>query len=162
MKIGEIIKSSVAFSDSKAAVLNIVYTEKLLSDRISALLKPFDLSTEQFNVLRILRGQKGSPASMNLIQERMLAKTSNTTRLVDKLLGKELVERKLCPDNRRMVEVTITASGLELLGKAEKGIEAFENSFAQTLSAQDLILLNRLLEIFRDGISSDYPNSKNL
>lgn len=162
MKIGEIIKSSVAFSDSKAAVLNIVYTEKLLSDRISALLKPFDLSTEQFNVLRILRGQKGSPASMNLIQERMLAKTSNTTRLVDKLLGKELVERKLCPDNRRMVEVTITASGLELLGKAEKGIEAFENSFAQTLPAQDLILLNRLLELFRDGISSDYPNSKNL
>ena len=75
---------------SKKTVLNILYTQNCISDQFYEILKPFDISAEQFNVLRILRGQKGSPANMCLIQERMLAKTSNTTRLVDKLLLKDL------------------------------------------------------------------------
>ena len=65
--------------------------------------------------MRILRGQKGCPANMCVIQERMLAKTSNTTRLVDKLLLKEFVTREVCPDNRRKIEVSITQKGLNVL-----------------------------------------------
>ncbi|RYG33399.1 MAG: MarR family transcriptional regulator [Chitinophagaceae bacterium] len=154
MKINEIIKSGKVYSESKAAVLNIVYTEQLLSDRISALLKPYDISTEQFNVLRILRGQKGSASSMNLIQERMLAKTSNTTRLVDKLLAKKLVTRKICPANRRMVEVYITDAGLHLLDKADHNIENFEDSFSHAIESGELAQLNHLLEKFRDAIDN--------
>ena len=72
------------------------------------IMKPYDLSGEQYNVLRILRGQKGCPANMCIIQERMLAKNSNTTRLIDKLLLKDFVTREVCPDNRRKIEVLIT------------------------------------------------------
>ena len=91
MKIEDAIKSTVIMENSKKAVLNIIYTQNVINEHFNEILKPFDLSGEQFNVLRILRGQKGCPANMCVIQERMLAKTSNTTRLVDKLLLKELV-----------------------------------------------------------------------
>ena len=91
MKIEEIIKSTVPLEISKKIILNIAYTQNVLGDTFNEIVKPFDISSEQYNVLRILRGQKGNPANMCLIQERMIAKTSNTTRLVDKLLLKDLV-----------------------------------------------------------------------
>ena len=101
MKIEEIIKSTVPMDNSKKIILNVLYTQNVITDNFNELLKPYDLSGEQYNVLRILRGQKGNPANMCVIQERMLAKTSNTTRLVDKLLLKDFVTRKVCPENRR-------------------------------------------------------------
>lgn len=150
MKIEDIIKSSIPLSASKRAVLNLTYTQKLLSDQIQGILKPYDISSEQFNVLRILRGQKGNPANMNLIQERMIAKTSNTTRLVDKLLAKELVTRKVCPANRRKIEVGITQKGLGLLLELDPLIESHEASLMRHLSAEELETLNRLLDKLRD------------
>ena len=88
MKVEELIKSTVTLSSAKKVLLNIMFVEMIINDHFSEILKPFDLSPEQYNVLRILRGQKGNPANMCMIQERMIAKTSNTTRLVDKLLLK--------------------------------------------------------------------------
>ncbi len=114
------------------------------------ILKPFDLSPEQFNVLRILRGQKGKPANMSMIQERMIAKTSNTTRLVDKLLLKELVLREVCPNNRRKMEITITEKGLELLLQLDPLVEAHERAFSKNLTVEELEVLNELLEKFRN------------
>lgn len=93
----------------KKTVINILYTQNVVHDKFNEILKPFELSVEQFNVLRILRGQNGNPANMCLIQERMIAKTSNTTRIVDKLLAKQLVTREICPQNRRKMDVHITA-----------------------------------------------------
>lgn len=149
MKIEDVIKSSIPMSASKRAVLNLMYTQKLLSDQVQGILKPFDISSEQFNVLRILRGQKGNPANMNLIQERMIAKTSNTTRLVDKLLAKELVTRKVCPANRRKIEVGITQKGLGLLLELDPLVESHEMSLMGHLSTQELETLNRLLDKLR-------------
>jgi DNA-binding MarR family transcriptional regulator len=108
MKIEDEIKSSIALKLETKIVLNVLHTQNLINEKFNIVLKPYDLSGEQYNVLRILRGQKGNPANMNMIQERMVAKTSNTTRLVDKLLLKELVTRNVCPENRRKIEVTIT------------------------------------------------------
>ena len=150
MTIEEIIKSTSPLALPKKTVLNIMYTQNILSEKFSELLKPFETSTEQFNVLRILRGQKGKPANMCLIQERMLAKTSNTTRLVDKLLIKELVTRDICPDNRRKMEVMITKKGLTLLHVIDPKVEAHENHFASHLNQEELELLNALLEKFRN------------
>lgn len=150
MTIEEIIKSTAPLALPKKTVLNIMYTQNIVSEKFSELLKPFDISTEQFNVLRILRGQKGKPANMCLIQERMLAKTSNTTRLVDKLLIKELVTRDICPDNRRKMEVMITKKGLTLLNVIDPKVEAHENHFASHLNQEELELLNALLEKFRN------------
>ena len=96
MKIEDIIKSNNAIAIEKKTLLNIMYSQNVISEKFNEVLKPFDLSAEQFNVLRILRGQNGKAVNMCMIQERMIAKTSNTTRLVDKLLLKEFVTREIC------------------------------------------------------------------
>jgi len=150
MKIEEVIKSNVELDHSKKAVLNIIYTQNVLSDHFNELLKPYDLSSEQYNVLRILRGQKGCPANMCVIQERMLAKTSNTTRLVDKLLLKEFVTREVCPDNRRKIEVTITQKGLDVLKELDPKVTEHEESFSKNLNADEIVLLDHLLEKYRN------------
>ena len=87
---------------------------------------------------------------MSMIQERMIAKTSNTTRLVDKLLLKELVLREICPINRRKMEITITEKGLQLLLQLDPSVEAHERSFSKNLTVEELELLNELLEKFRN------------
>ena len=149
MKIEEIIKSNSPLSIEKRTVLNIMFTQNVIADAFNEILKSFDLSVEQFNVLRILRGQKGKPANMCVIQERMIAKTSNTTRLVDKLLLKGLVNREVCEQNRRKMEITITEKGLKLLAELDPKIEAHEALFAHNLSSEELENLNDLLEKYR-------------
>jgi DNA-binding MarR family transcriptional regulator len=149
MTIEEVIKSTVKMDNSKKVILNIMYTQNVIQDHFNELIKPYDLSVEQYNVLRILRGQKGNPANMCVIQERMLAKTSNTTRLVDKLLLKDFVTRNVCPDNRRKIEVLITQKGLDILQELDPKVNEHEREFAENLSPQDLELLNQLLEKYR-------------
>ena len=149
MRIEEIIKSKPPIEIEKKTLLNIMYSQNVISEKFSDLLKPYDLSAEQFNVLRILRGQNGKAVNMCTIQERMIAKTSNTTRLVDKLLSKELVTREICSENRRKMEVTITQKGLELLQKLDMLVINHEKSFASNLTTSELENLNELLEKYR-------------
>lgn len=149
MKIEDIIKSTKALSLGKRTVLNILYTQNLVSEKFAEVLKPYELSSEQYNVLRILRGQKAKPTNMCVIQERMLAKTSNTTRLVDKLLLKDLVTREVCPDNRRKMEVTITLKGMDLLEELDPKVEQHEAAFSENLTTDELEQLNDLLEKYR-------------
>jgi len=148
MKIEEIIKSP-NMPLSKQVLMNLLYTGNLVSEKVQEVIKGYDLSQEQFNVLRILRGQKGNPANMHVIQERMIAKTSNTTRLVDKLLLKDLVSRTVCPGNRRKMEVKITQKGLDLLSELDPAVEAAEQAFAQNLNDTEIHQLIALLEKYR-------------
>jgi DNA-binding MarR family transcriptional regulator len=150
MKIEEVIKSTIDLDNSKKIMLNILYTQNVIADQLNDILKPYDLSGEQYNVLRILRGQKGNPANMCVIQERMIAKTSNTTRLVDKLLLKNLVTRNVCSENRRKIEVLITQKGLDILKELGPKIEGYEHSFSKKLNTQELEQLNQLLEKYRN------------
>lgn len=150
MKIEEVIQSNVALMDTKKVILNIFYTQNVINDKFNEILKPYDLSGEQYNVLRILRGQKGTPANMCIIQERMLAKNSNTTRLIDKLLLKDFVTREVCPHNRRKIEVLITAKGLAVLLELDPKVEQHEHYFADNLNTQELENLNNLLEKYRN------------
>ena len=149
MKIEEIIKSNITMSDSKKVILNLMYTQNVVGDKFGELLKPYDLSGEQYNVLRILRGRKGIPANMCVIQERMIAKNSNTTRLIDKLLLKELVTRAVCPENRRKMEILITAKGLTILDQLDPKVTAYEDLFASNLTVDEVLQLNNLLEKYR-------------
>ena len=150
MTIEEEIKSTVELSLAKKVLLNLSFTRNVVSDKFLEILKPFDLSGEQYNVLRILRGQKGKPANMSVIQERMISKNSNTTRLVDKLLLKELVIRNICPTNKRKMEITITEKGLEVLEKLDPIVVEHENIFANNLTTEELEQLNYLLEKYRN------------
>jgi DNA-binding MarR family transcriptional regulator len=147
-KIEEAIKQA-EFKDSyNKVVVNLLYTHSYLVSFQTAVLKPMDLSPEQYNVLRILRGQQGKPATIAAIQERMLNNMSNASRLVDKLKAKELVKREECPLNRRQVDVVITEKGLALLELLEPQINAI-NKKAIHLEDQELDLLNRLLDKLR-------------
>lgn len=149
MKIEEVIKTNINLGDSKKIILNIIYTQNVIGDKFNEIIKPYDLSSEQYNVLRILRGQKGSPANMCIIQERMLSKNSNTTRLIDKLLLKGFVTREVCPENRRKIEVLITNKGLELLKILDPKIMEYEDLFASNLSSSEKEQLITLLEKYR-------------
>jgi DNA-binding MarR family transcriptional regulator len=150
MKIEDILKSTVPMDNSKKIILNVLYTQNIITENFNEILKPHDISGEQYNVLRILRGQKGNPANMWTIQERMLAKTSNTTRLVDKLLLKELVTRKVCPENRRKIEVLITPKGLEVLEELDPKVIAHDQYFSKNLNSEEIDQLNHLLEKYRN------------
>lgn len=149
MKIEDVIKSTVPLDASKKVILNFTYTQNVIGDKFHEILKPYDISREQYNVLRILRGQKGCPANMCIIQERMLAKSSNTTRLIDKLLLKDFVTREVCPDNRRKIEVLITKKGLDILTELDPIVVEHEQLFANNLTQKELEQLNTLLEKYR-------------
>ncbi|MFV8224796.1 MarR family winged helix-turn-helix transcriptional regulator [Christiangramia aquimixticola] len=148
MKIETLLKTNSDLALSKKLVLNIIVTANHISEKVQEAIKPFGISTPQFNVLRILRGQKGKPANLSTIQERMVSKMSNTTRLVDKLVEKGLSERITCPSNRRKVEIRITEDGLNLLSELDPIIENIENSFINKLNEKEIetliIKLNEL------------------
>ncbi|MGY3792799.1 MarR family winged helix-turn-helix transcriptional regulator [Aquimarina sp. 433] len=149
MNIEDIIKTNASLPLSKKAVINLFYTNSIINDQIHAVLKPFDISIQQFNVLRILKGQKGKPSNLSTIQERMVSKMSNTTRLVDKLISKGYVNRTICPSNRRKVEITITPLGIGFLDQTSIAVEGLEQKITSNLTEQELITFNRLLNKLR-------------
>src|SRR4051812_29759437 len=103
MKLEDEIKQKNFTSIYHKVNINILFTASWLSTQTARILKPYSITPQQYNVLRILRGQNANPASVGLIQERMLDKSSNASRLVDKLLEKKLIDRKTCPEDRRQV-----------------------------------------------------------
>lgn len=149
MNIEQEIKSTVKLSITKKVMLNLTFTRNYVGDKFTELLKPYDVSSEQYNVLRILRGQKGNPLNMQDIQERMVTKNSNTTRLIDKLLLKEMVIRNTCPNNRRKIEVQITEEGLKTLSELDPIIEKHDLILTEKLTNEELETLNTLLEKIR-------------
>ena len=149
MKIEELLKTNNKLPESRKLVLNIIVTANYVTERLAEALKPFDISNQQFNVLRILRGQKGKPANLSTIQERMVSKMSNTTRLVDKLVVKNLCERIICPSNRRKVEIRITDEGLKLLEKIDPVIDSVENDIAEKINEKEILSLNTKLNELR-------------
>ena len=134
---------------ARSLVVESMRLGQFMSDEISCALHPYGLSIQQFNVLRILRGCKQKPASLQYITSRMIHKTSNTTRIVDRLLEKKLVERKPCAENRRMVEINITKGGLKVLTIIDPVIDKKENEVASRLSEKELAtLLNHYKKLF--------------
>ena len=111
---------------AKNTVVGILKAGSKVEEHIGEVLKTFDISLQQFNVLRILRGRKGIPANLQTVQKRMIHKMSNTTRLVDKLILKKLVVRKTCKENRRKIEITITDKGLDVLSNLDNKIQKTE------------------------------------
>jgi DNA-binding MarR family transcriptional regulator len=115
MRIEEEIKQSRFKNANEKAVINILYTNNWLNHQLYRFYGLYDISSQQFNVLRILRGLNDKPASISLLNERMLDKMSNVSRLVDKLIAKGLVIRQVCETDRRQVDVVITQKGLTIV-----------------------------------------------
>lgn len=127
-------------------IIKLIKSGASISDHLTQAIKKGGVSLPQFNVLRILRGQKGEPANLSTVQERMVNKMSNTSRLVDKLIEKDLVERKICEENRRKIELFITSKGLSLLKKLDPLIDNEEEKMTQNLTVKDRNQLMALLE----------------
>ena len=148
MKIEEAIKQPKFKDEFEKADINIIFTSNWMHNQLHGLLKPYDVSQQQFNILRILRGQKRKPAPLKLLTERMMDKVSNTSRLVDKMLKKELLERNICLDNRRQVEILLTKKGLKVCNEISTIIEKVRKD-SQKISKKEAIELNRILDKIR-------------
>lgn len=148
MGISEDLKQSKFNTLTGKAVVNIIYTGNWMMQQTHDLLKPFGLTPQQYNVLRILRGQQNNPITVLGITERMLDKMSNASRLVDKLLEKKLVLRRECPQDRRAVDVIILPAGLTLLEKIDQIQLEWEKNF-QGIDQEKMDTLNELLDEFR-------------
>ncbi len=150
MNIEKAIKQAKPFrTEFLRAHINIIFTASWLQNRVHQILKPFGITPQQFNLLRILKGSSPNPCSVKDLIERMLDKTSNASRLVDKLLEKKLVERKVCPNDRRQVEIFITHEGLLMLEEASLELEKSIEATFRNLSNADAELLNDLLDKVR-------------
>ncbi|HET8838085.1 MAG TPA: MarR family transcriptional regulator [Flavobacteriaceae bacterium] len=150
MNIEYFLKINKEIPVSLKAILNILVLSGKLKREINELLNRFGISEPQFNVLRILRGQN-QPADLKTIQIRMVHKTSNTTRLVDKLLEKKLVKRNIPKENRRKVEISITSAGLELLSTVDPEFDKLQHTLVANLSQNEVQELNRILEKMNDS-----------
>lgn len=148
MNVEDIIKTNRAIPIESRTLIHISLVENKINEIMAQAIKPFGISIQQFNVLRILRGQKGKPANLSTLNERMVTKMSNTTRLVDKLILKGYVNRMVCPSNRRKVEINITPLGESELLKIDDVIMAAEKEIVRNLSGKDLSELNHLLDKF--------------
>jgi DNA-binding MarR family transcriptional regulator len=126
-------------------IYEIIRTGHWITDSVSKKLKEFDIYEPQFNVLRILRGAKGKPVSVSTILESMVQRSSNVTRIVDKLEAKDLVERTLSAEDRRKMDIIITKEGLELLKKLDKKVADFHKPMMNNLSDEELDTLKQLI-----------------
>ena len=133
---------------SKSVIISLLKTNTFVVDTLSNILKPYKISLQQFNVLRILRGQKGNPSNLSTVQEKMINRMSNTTRIIDKLVKKNYVSRSICKENRRKIELLITSKGLEILGKIDLIFEKEESKLTDKLSPEEhdeiLTLFNKI------------------
>lgn len=141
MTIEEIIKAN--FKDEfHKAIVNIRFTSNWIGNHYQQQLDPYGITLPQFNILRILRGAS-EKLSIRIVKERMIEKSPNTTRLIDKMIEKKLVSRTRCKEDRRVVFVKITDLGLELLEKLDR--EFTDISVRDFLSQEEVMELNRLL-----------------
>ena len=117
---------------AKNTVVGLLKAGNKAEEHLNSTLKAFEISLQQFNVLRILRGRKGKAANLNTVQKRMIHKMSNTSRLIDKLIEKKLVERDICVENRRKIEIFITKKGLQVLEDLDFKIQKTEAEMLKT------------------------------
>jgi len=148
MNVENIIQTTNEIPLHKRTIIHLSLVMNKVDEEVSTCLKPYEISIQQFNVLSILRGQKGNPANLSTINERMVSKMSNTTRLVDKLILKGFANRTVCEKNRRKVEISITKSGLIFLNEIDGILFETEKTILKNFNESDLHQLNKLLNKF--------------
>jgi DNA-binding MarR family transcriptional regulator len=148
MSIETDLKQYKFHSEFEKAAINILFTGSWLYNLNATRLKKFDITPEQFNVLRILRGSHPKAMMLADIACRMIDKSSNATRLVEKLRQKGLLKREICEGNRRQVDISITEKGLELLRKIDKQTEEWREILS-SISKTEARELNRILDKLR-------------
>ena len=151
MKLEEAIKQNTPFKNPwHRAVVNLIYTNNWLTNRQRQLFSDVDITLQQYNVLRILRGQHPNPISTSDIRERMLDHRSDVSRIVDRLVKKDFVVRRTCQEDKRLVDVSINDQGLQLLASLDPRDQELRKML-NTLSEEEAEQLNELLDKVRDS-----------
>ncbi len=148
MEIEKEIQNAKFKDEYQKASVNIIYTYNWLNAMIKTELAKSKITPQQFNILRILRGQHPKPATINIIKERMLDKMSDASRIVDRLVGKDWVKRTVCERDRRAVDIVISDKGLALLASVTLE-EAMAVKFEKNISKEQALQLSSLLDTFR-------------
>ena len=148
MKIDEEIQSNNFEDNYHKAVININYTQGWLSNTFRCKFEKFNLTEQQFNILRILRGQYPKPATVNLLKERMIDKMSDASRIVDRLIQKGLVSRCTNTQDRRAVDIRISEQGLEILATMDAEFKT-KDVLKKNLTEEEAALLSDLLDKMR-------------
>ncbi len=149
MKLTELIKQEHFGSAGQEALLNVIVTSAWLTGELGSTMAPYGVTLAQYNVLRILRGSHPKTLTCSDIGERLLDRTPDVTRLLNRLQRSGLIHRERAAHDRRVVEVGITEKGLTLLAEMEDDIEAMERRLTEHLSAEEHAHLNHLLERLR-------------
>ena len=150
MDIGQEIQQKSFRNEYQKAMINLIYTSNWMQERIKQLIEEEEITIQQYNILRILRGSK-TPLSTQKIRERMVDKMSDTSRIVDRLLKKGLVDKKISAADKRLVDVTITEIGLILLAKIDLQNNEMDKIISN-LSVKEAEILNNLLDKLRDKL----------
>lgn len=149
MRIEDEIKQVQFRNEYHKLNINLLFTASWLSQMTTQILRPHQLSWQQFNILRILRGRYPEPASVKLLSERMIDKMSNASRLVEKLRQKGYVERIESPTDRRRVEISITELGIEVINKASEVLENETEARLSIISEAEAQQINTFLDSLR-------------
>lgn len=148
MRIEEEINQKKFNNEFQKATVNLIYTNNWLTTKQKRFLGEYGITLQQFNVLRILRGQNPESISTSAIRDRMLDRSSDASRIVDRIHKQGLVQKKVCPTDKRLVDVKISSKGLKLLEKIDERAEELESALGK-LNVEEAKELNRLLDKMR-------------
>jgi DNA-binding MarR family transcriptional regulator len=148
MKLEDEIGQKKFKSDNHKLMVNMIYSTNWMNAKYTGYFENHEITIQQYNVLRILRGQFPKPCNVKLIKERMLDRMSDASRIVDKLFRKNLVERKECLGDRRNVDVLITEKGLQILNELDYVDDSCKDIF-KSLTKNEIKILNNLLDKLR-------------
>lgn len=148
MDLGKEIQQSKFRNEYQKVLVNIIYTHGWITRQLKKFLKQYGITMQQYNVLRILNGQYPNPISTSTIRERMLDRMSDASRIVDRLCKKELVLRKTCDGDRRLVDVVLTEKGRQLVAEIDKH-QDYLDSITMGISEEESVMLNNFLDRIR-------------
>ncbi len=150
MKLEEELQTKGFDNEHQKAFLNVLFTAEWLRYRINKWLDQYDLTHEQYNVMRIVRGQHPNPVHLKSITERMINRYCNATRIVDRLLEKELMTKQTCPSDRRALNIKLSDKGLQLMGDIDAHIQS-QDMIPRVLNEDESKVMNDLLDRLRDA-----------
>lgn len=153
MDIEKEIQQSNFRNEFQKLAINLMYTANWLNERISRMLLKEEITQQQYNILRILRGSD-HPLSTLQIRERMLDKMSDTSRIVDRLICKELVQKNACQSDKRLVDIVLTEKGLKLINKLDL-LDAQLDALLNNIDESEAILANQILDKLRAHNDND-------
>ena len=148
MQLQKEIQTSRFESGYQQAIVNVVYTSNWCNDQLKQALVPYNITTQQFIVLRILRGQHPKPCTISLLKSRILDKMCDASRIVDRLVQKELVLKSMNKSDKRAADILITEKGLEMLQQMQGTID-LSAPVSSNLTLEEAELLNALLDKMR-------------